>query len=324
MSARPSSRSRTGASSAMSASIRGGSAAPWSATCAPAGSARAAARSASSSPRPASSPPPGHPTRKAQEALIALWLEAWLSKEEILSRYLSNVYFGDNVYGLRAAARHYFNVEPEELTPVPGGDAGRGGQRAEPARADHAISKRRGAAPGSCCAQWSRPAISPKRRWRRPGPARVRRGPRDDVPTGTYFADWVLPQASELADEGYGQRLVQTTLEGDLQRARRAHRPPRRPRPRPGGPGRDAARRPGGRHGRRQGLCARSPFNRAVQARRQPGSAFKLFVYLAAFRHGLTRRTRRSTTCRSGSAPGSRAITAIPIAARSPLREAVA
>ena len=54
--------------------------------------------------------------RKAQEALIALWLEARLSKTEILSRYLSNVFFGDNVYGLRAASRHYFNVEPENLT----------------------------------------------------------------------------------------------------------------------------------------------------------------------------------------------------------------
>jgi penicillin-binding protein 1A len=42
-------------------------------------------------------------TRKAREALIALWLEAWLSKDEILARYLSNAYFGDNVYGLRAA-----------------------------------------------------------------------------------------------------------------------------------------------------------------------------------------------------------------------------
>jgi penicillin-binding protein 1A len=36
-------------------------------------------------------------------------------KDEILSRYLSNVYFGDNVYGLRAAARHYFSREPEDL-----------------------------------------------------------------------------------------------------------------------------------------------------------------------------------------------------------------
>ena len=54
--------------------------------------------------------------RKIQEAFIALWLEVWLSKDDILSRYLSNVYFGDNVYGLRAAARRYFDSEPEELT----------------------------------------------------------------------------------------------------------------------------------------------------------------------------------------------------------------
>ena len=44
--------------------------------------------------------------RKFQEILIAFWLEAWLTKDDILSRYLSNVYFGDNVYGLTAAARH--------------------------------------------------------------------------------------------------------------------------------------------------------------------------------------------------------------------------
>ncbi|HYE41825.1 MAG TPA: biosynthetic peptidoglycan transglycosylase, partial [Caulobacteraceae bacterium] len=54
--------------------------------------------------------------RKAQEALIALWLEVRLSKDEILSRYLSAVYFGDGVYGLRSAARHYFNKTPDRLT----------------------------------------------------------------------------------------------------------------------------------------------------------------------------------------------------------------
>ena len=42
-------------------------------------------------------------SRKAREALIAFWLEAWLTKDEILSRYLSNAYFGDNQYGLRQA-----------------------------------------------------------------------------------------------------------------------------------------------------------------------------------------------------------------------------
>ena len=45
--------------------------------------------------------------RKAQEVIISLWLEAWLTKDEILSRYLSSIYFGDGVYGLRAASKHY-------------------------------------------------------------------------------------------------------------------------------------------------------------------------------------------------------------------------
>src|SRR4051812_38344043 len=54
--------------------------------------------------------------RKAQEALIAFWLEAWLTKDQIIERYLSNVYLGDNVYGLRAAAWHYFGHGPEQLT----------------------------------------------------------------------------------------------------------------------------------------------------------------------------------------------------------------
>ncbi|MGH6706046.1 MAG: transglycosylase domain-containing protein, partial [Sphingomicrobium sp.] len=53
--------------------------------------------------------------RKAQEVIIAFWLEGWLTKDEILSRYLSSVYFGDGVYGLRAASRHYFDREPERL-----------------------------------------------------------------------------------------------------------------------------------------------------------------------------------------------------------------
>jgi penicillin-binding protein 1A len=51
--------------------------------------------------------------RKAREALIAFWLEAWLTKDEILERYLSNAYFGDNTYGLRAASLHYFYRQPE-------------------------------------------------------------------------------------------------------------------------------------------------------------------------------------------------------------------
>ncbi len=53
--------------------------------------------------------------RKIREAMIAFWLEAWLTKDEILSRYLSNVYFGDNVYGITAASKHYFGRTPDKL-----------------------------------------------------------------------------------------------------------------------------------------------------------------------------------------------------------------
>src|SRR4028119_300775 len=62
--------------------------------------------------------------RKAQEVIIALWLEAWLTKDDILSRYLSSIYFGDGVYGLRAAAKHYFNKDPDKLTLRHGGRGG--------------------------------------------------------------------------------------------------------------------------------------------------------------------------------------------------------
>ncbi len=107
------------------------------------------------------------------------------------------------------------------------------------------------------------------------------------VPTGTYFADWVLPMARARGEVGYGDQQVETTLESRLQTlalqtVRRA------------GLGRAqvalVAMRPDGRVVAMVGGrdYARSPFNRATQARRQPGSAFKLFVYLAALRAGMT------------------------------------
>jgi len=226
------------------------------------------------------------PTRKLQEALIALWLEAWLSKEEILSRYISNVGFGDNVYGLRAAARHYFNVEPEALTVAQAamlaGVANAPSRLAPSSHLEAAQARAR-----LVLGAMHEVGFLTDAQLAAVRPARLRLGPRDDVPSGTYFADWVLPQAADLADDGYGQRLVQTTLEGDLQRL--ALRSVRR-----AGLGRAqvalVAMRLDGRVVAMVGGrdYAQSPFNRAVQARRQPGSAFKLFVYLAAFRRGMT------------------------------------
>ena len=226
------------------------------------------------------------PIRKVQEALIALWLEARLSKEEILSRYLSNVSFGDNVYGLRAAARHYFSVDPEHLTLAQAAMlAGVVNAPSRLAPSSHLDAARERAQ--LVLGAMHELGFLTDSQLAAVQPARLRLGPRDDVPTGTYFADWVLPQAADMTDEGYGQRQVQTTLEGDLQRL--AVRSVRR-----AGLGRAQAALVAMRlDGRVVAMVggrdyAQSPFNRAVQARRQPGSAFKLFVYLAAFRHGLT------------------------------------
>jgi len=222
--------------------------------------------------------------RKAQEAVITLWLEAWLSKEEILSRYLSNVYFGDNVYGLRAAARHYFNVAPEDLTlaqaAMLAGVVNAPSRLAPTVNLDAAQARAR-----LVLAAMQEAGYITEAQRRAATPARVRRGREDNVPTGTYFADWVVPQASELAEGTYGERQVVTTLDGDLQRL--AARTIRR-----AGLGRAQAALVAMRlDGRVVAMIggrdyARSPFNRATQARRQPGSAFKLFVYLAALRAG--------------------------------------
>ena len=221
--------------------------------------------------------------RKIQEALIALWLEVWLSKEEILSRYLSNVYFGDNVYGLRAAARHYFDADPEDLTVAQAamlaGIVNAPSRLAPTENLDGAQDRSRRVMRLMAEAGFIESADL--------RPARLRRGRREDVPTGTYFADWVIPQASDQADGPYGERMVLTTLEGDLQRI--AVRTVRRA----GLGGAQAALVAMRLDGRVVAMVGgrdyrRSAFNRATQARRQPGSAFKLFVYLAAFRNGYT------------------------------------
>jgi penicillin-binding protein 1A len=226
-------------------------------------------------------------SRKAQEALIALWLEGWLTKDEILSRYLSNVYFGDNVYGLRAAARHYFSKEPEQLNVAEAAMlAGvvNAPSRLAPTRNLEGARRRarlvmREMVESNMLSEGEFDSIRP---------ARLNVRDSEQVPTGTYFADWVLQQVEQQSEDGeYGERVLRTTLEGDLQRL--AVRTVRR-----AGLGRSqvalVAMRPDGRVVAMVGgkNYAQSPFNRAVQARRQPGSAFKLFVYLAAFRAGMT------------------------------------
>jgi penicillin-binding protein 1A len=223
--------------------------------------------------------------RKAQEIIIAFWLEAWLTKQEILSRYLSSVYFGDGVYGLRAAAHHYFHRDPERLSLAQ--SAMLAGLVQSPSRlapTHHlAAAQKRSRLVLEAMADTgvitearanstalARPAIQEAK-----------------LPAGTYFADWVAPSAAQAFETDFGQVRVQTTLDGTLQRL--AERSVGRA---PIGDAQAAlvAMRPDGRVVAMVGgkNYSSSPFNRVTQARRQPGSAFKLFVYLAAMRSGWT------------------------------------
>ena len=222
--------------------------------------------------------------RKAREALIAFWLEAWLTKDEILERYLSNAYFGDNTYGLRAASLHYFYRQPENLTPAQAAMlAGlvQAPSRLAPTRNPDLAEKRMKlvlkamVATGRLTERQARAIRTP----------RIDVRTRNTLPTGTYFADWALPEARKLSDVGYSRQTIATTLDARLQSIAR------RVTSRAGlGKAQVAlvAMRPNGEVVAMIGGkdYAASPFNRATQARRQPGSTFKLFVYLAALRAG--------------------------------------
>ena len=224
--------------------------------------------------------------RKLREMLIAFWLEAWLTKDQILERYLSNAYFGDNCYGLRAASLHYFYRQPENLTPgqaamlagllqAPSAYAPTDHFKAATARMRQVLQAE--VAAGYMTAAQVRATPTPRLDVR----------PTSDLPTGTYFADWALPQARQLSDVGYSRQTVTTTLDSRLQAiARRVTQSA----PLGGAQVALVAMHPNGEVVAMIGGkdYEKSPFNRATQAMRQPGSTFKLFVYLAAFEQGMT------------------------------------
>jgi penicillin-binding protein 1A len=223
--------------------------------------------------------------RKAQEVIIAFWLEAWLSKQEILSRYLSSVYFGDGVYGLRAASHHYFHRDPEKLNLAQSAMlAGlvQSPSRLAPTQHLEGAQKRSRLV---LQAMADTGAISQARAHQVQLARPVGQDAR--LPAGTYFADWVAPSAAKAFESDFGRVKVETTLDRTLQRI--AERAISRA---PIGDAQAAlvAMRPDGRVVAMVGgkSYSDSPFNRVTQARRQPGSAFKLFVYLAALRAGWT------------------------------------
>ncbi len=224
-------------------------------------------------------------SRKAREALIAFWLESWLTKDEILERYLSNAYFGDNQYGLRAASLHYFYRQPEKLRPEQAAMlAGllQAPSRYAPTKHYDKAKARMELVIQSMVEEGYLTAAEARAL---PDPRIDVRTRDDNLPTGTYFADWALPLAREGMEASYSKQVLTTTLDSRLQAL--ANRVVSRA-PLGGAQVALVAMR---RNGEVVAMVGgrdyrKSPFNRVTQARRQPGSTFKTFVYLAALEAG--------------------------------------
>lgn len=230
--------------------------------------------------------------RKAQELLLALWLEQKFTKEQILTLYLNRVYFGGGTYGIDAASRKFFGHAATELS-----------------IAESALLAGLVKAPSRLA-----PHINPEGAWERarivlgamadaelitPAAAQKIRSEPPAIKTATagrnvrYFTDWVEGQARRLVPTSRGSSLVvYTTLDPSIQRAAVL-----------------AVERglegEGARRGASEGALiaidldgavramvggrnyGKSQYNRVTQAERQPGSAFKIFTYLAALEAGI-------------------------------------
>lgn len=228
--------------------------------------------------------------RKAQEAMLALWLERRFTKDQLLEIYLNRVYLGAGAYGVDAAARLYFGVPARRLAlwqaailaGLPKAPS-RLNPRAAPEAAMH-----RGADVLQDMVEVG--LITAARATQEAERMALPRRPSGDA---GWFADWVQDDLAENYP-GAGDLTLRTTLDLRLQAVVEA-----RLEALLDGPGaaahatqgavvaidvRDGAVRAmaGGRSYRA------SPFNRATTARRQPGSAFKPFVWLAALEGGAT------------------------------------
>jgi penicillin-binding protein 1A len=230
--------------------------------------------------------------RKLQEAVLAIWLERKFSKAEILELYLNRVYFGAGAYGVEAAAQRYFGKSarhvtlaeaamlaglvksPSRLAPTRNPDgAERRGQLVLAAMNDeHLITE-----------NMAKIALA--------HPAHVT--PQAGASSVNYVADWIMDVLNDLVGRVDEDIVIETSIDPVLQATAEKALV-------------DELAQRGGKFGVTQGAVvtmtpdgtvralvggrdyAESQFNRAVAAKRQPGSAFKPFVYLTALERGLT------------------------------------
>ena len=229
--------------------------------------------------------------RKVQELMLALWLEHKFTKDQILAIYLNRVYFGGGAYGVDAAAQRYFGKQATKLTLLE--SAVLAGMLKAPARYSPARDPAAAAARAQTvlAAMAETGAISEQEAAAARAEAVTLARASVSAP-GRYFTDWVLDELPGYikADRDL---TIATTLDPAIQRAAEtaveavlASDGPRRRVSQAAvvvlGPDGAVKAMVGGRS------YADSQFNRATLAHRQPGSAFKLFVYLAALEAGLS------------------------------------
>jgi len=236
-------------------------------------------------------------TRKIQEALLALWLERRLSKEEILTRYLNSIYLGAGAYGVDAASRRYFGKPVEEiglaeaallagLIPAP--------SRFAPNTSPEAAAKRATLVLDTMVKRGKLSAEAADEAKAKPAALAVR--PAEEEGFG-YVADWVTAEARGRLAGVEGDFRVSTTIDPALQGLATATVERWLQAEGADAKASQAALVALAADGSVRAMVGgadytASQFNRAVQARRQPGSAFKLFVYLAALEAGFDPESR--------------------------------
>ncbi|MFD1697421.1 transglycosylase domain-containing protein [Roseibium aestuarii] len=235
--------------------------------------------------------------RKIQELVLSFWLEANYSKDQILEMYLNRVYLGSGAYGVDAAARRYFGKSARLVTVAEAATlAGllKAPSRLSPARNPDLAEDRAQVVlaamrrEGFITDEEAKNALA--------SPAQVVR--RYTTASENYVADWVMDVLPQYVGSIDSDIVVDTTIDLAMQHAAEA-----------------ALRKAIGEEGTKyrvsQGAIvtmdtagavkalvggvdySKSQFNRAVNAKRQPGSSFKPFVYLAALESGLTPDTVR-------------------------------
>ena len=234
--------------------------------------------------------------RKLREAILAIWIEGRYSKDEILSLYFNRIYLGAGAYGVEAAARHYFGKSARDVTLAEAAMlAGlpQAPSRYQPTRNLDAAQTRASHVLDNLVesGELSRYAVSEAKAF----PATpVERAADGEL---GYFFDYVSNRAIRIAPDRQRDLMVYTTIDETLQNYAEAAVV-------------DAFRVASADLAETEaaliafdtdgGVLAmiggrayqHSQFNRAVQAKRQAGSAFKPFIYTAGIERGLTPRSK--------------------------------